>query len=353
MRWKNKYYVIGVMSGTSLDGLDTALCEFVKSDEKWFFNLIDYQYTPYTNEFRQLLESAYHCPARQLVEIDARFGIFIADEVNKIVSRNNISVDLVASHGQTIFHMPENGYTCQIGSGAHIAELTGITTVCDFRTQDVVMGGQGAPLVPIGDALLFSDYAACLNLGGFANISYEFNGKRIAYDICPVNIVLNYLSGKLSIEYDLDGKLAQSGSVINNTLDILNKLDFYRKEYPKSLGKEWVDKFIYPVIKDVDPVDGLRTFVQHIAHQISVNIGRVDGAKVLVTGGGAKNKYLIQLISQMTSKEIIIPQEQIIDMKEAIVFAFLGVLRLRGEINCLASVTGAKRDSCSGAIYLP
>jgi anhydro-N-acetylmuramic acid kinase len=262
--------------------------------------------------------------------------------------------DFIASHGHTIFHQPGRKLTSQIGKGSAIAAETRLPVVCDFRSLDVALGGQGAPLVPVGDMLLFSSYTCCLNLGGFANISYDESGRRIAFDICPANIVLNHFASQLHKACDENGDLARQGSLHQPMLDTLNNLPFYRMKPPKSLGKEWVLSEIHPVLQQFDlPVeDKLRTFVEHIAVQIAFAIRTDDSASMLVTGGGAFNSFLIERICEKTALRVMLPDLLTINFKEALIFAFLGVLRWREEINCLSSYTGADSDNIGGAVYL-
>jgi len=242
-------------------------------------------------------------------------------------------------------------FTFQIGNGASVAAATGITTIGDFRTMDVALGGQGAPLVPIGDKLLFDDYAYCINLGGFANISCDVNGSRIAYDICPVNIVLNDLAGKRDLSFDKDGKLGASGSVNRQLLNSLNDLPYYHQHWPKSLGREWVEKKITPLLihSNLSIEDQAATYYEHISDQISKTIASPE--KVLFTGGGTFNTYLMERVRSKMKGEMVIPDEKLIHFKEALIFAFLGVLSFSGQINCLASVTGANSDSITGVIF--
>ncbi|MFZ2284226.1 MAG: anhydro-N-acetylmuramic acid kinase, partial [Lutibacter sp.] len=235
----------------------------------------------------------------------------------------------------------------------YITSITGIKTICDFRVQDVALGGQGAPLVPVGDELLFSEYDYCLNLGGFSNISFNKNQQRIAFDICPVNIVLNHYVTSLNMEYDDKGKIASEGNIEKNLLSALNSLAFYNDVKPKSLGYEFVAETIFPMIDkhNLSIKDILRTFVEHIAIQISKKIDSASGKTMLVTGGGAFNTFLIERLQSYTKTQLIIPEETIINYKEALVFALLGFLKDEGKNNCLKSVTGASKDHCSGVVY--
>lgn len=343
------------MSGTSLDGLDMALCTFTYEKSGWSFTIEQYQTNKYPKDLEKRLKDSFDANAAEICRLNADYGSYLGETAKKFLDYYEETPDLIASHGHTVFHEPQKGYTLQIGSGAQIAVNSGVLTICDFRSLDVALGGQGAPLVPIGDELLFKQYDVCINLGGFSNISYrDENNARIAFDICPVNFVLNRLAKKLGQQFDYNGETAKSGEVIPELLKKLNKLEFYEQSAPKSLGQEWVQKEVFPLLDwDFGTANLLRTISEHIAIQISVVLNKVKGNKVLLTGGGAYNEFLINLIKQKTSKQIIIPEPEVIEMKEAIIFAFLGVLRYRKEVNCLASVTGATKDSISGLIYYP
>ncbi|KAF0236848.1 MAG: anhydro-N-acetylmuramic acid [Prolixibacteraceae bacterium] len=366
---KNSIKVVGLMSGTSLDGLDLVAVEFWQTGEKWQFKIEAAETLEYSAERKNMLKNAPELSGMELIQLHTEYGHFLGNETKRFIAQNHFQPDIVASHGHTIFHQPEKGFTFQAGSGFEIAAITGITTVADFRSGDVALGGQGAPLVPVGDRFLFSEYEYCLNLGGFANISFEKNEKRVAFDICPVNIVLNYFAEKQGFAFDKNGELGRNGKVNTYLLEKLNQLDFYLKEPPKSLGREWVEQVFMPVLNDVETSanDKLRTVYEHIAQQISGIVSGVEkgggeggekdrereggGGKMLVTGGGAFNVFLIELISEKTQIELVIPAKEIINFKEALIFAFLGVLKFHGEINCLTSVTGAKCDSSVGIMY--
>ena len=347
----NKFkHIIGLMSGTSLDGLDIVYVKFDAQNPS-NFKIISAETFAYPDVWYRKLKDAYHFTANELAQLDADYGTYLGEQVNAFIKKYHIgNVDLIASHGQTIFHRPELGYTTQIGSGAHIHAVTGITTICDFRTQDVALGGQGAPLVPIGDRLLFPEYNYCLNIGGFANISYEHNGKRQAYDICPTNIVMNHYVAKMGLKYDDKGHLAKTGTINQDLLSDLNALDFYMDERPKSLGWEFVEQIIIPMIDayDISIPNILKTYIEHIAIQIAQ---KVSGGKMLITGGGAFNDFLIERIKAVSDTKVIIPEAEIIDFKEALIFALLGLLKSQGKVNILSSVTGSKMDHSSGVIY--
>lgn len=340
------------MSGTSVDGLDLALCEFTRGKNKWNYKIIDTVTYPYSNRFKKELRNAEHLTAVDLHLLSNKLAKYFSDKISLFL-KGKVKPDIICSHGHTIYHQPKKQFTLQIGNGAIIAANTGIKTICDFRTLDVANGGQGAPLVPIGDKLLFSDYNFCVNIGGFANVSCIKNKEYIAYDICGVNLIINYLCGKIDREFDKGGLIARKGNINNELLAKLNKLTFYNKKAPKSLGKEWLVEHVFPLINntDVEITDIIATYTEHCALQIGKSLSGTNKQKALFTGGGTKNKFLLERIAKYTNVEIIVPDEKVIDFKEAIIFAFLGVLRLLEMPNSLKTVTGAKKDSIGGAIY--
>jgi len=352
------YKVVGLMSGTSLDGLDLAYVEFREEGERWTFELKHSDTIRYRDEWFADLRNAQRLVDYELGKLHHEYGAFMGRACNRFIEEHAITPDLIASHGHTVFHKPEEGFTYQLGDGQSLANTCRIRTVNDFRSLDVSLGGQGAPLVPIGDRFLFSDYDICLNLGGIANLSYESGGNRIAYDIAPVNIALNVLANALGKEYDENGDLAASGQVDTALLDTLNALAFYAQAAPKSLSREWVDGQFMPLLRQstASNEDKLRTLCVHIAQQVhksTAAVNNLEGVSMLVTGGGAFNHFLLACIRKETDLEINIPDASIIEFKEALIFAFLGVLKIRKEINCLSSVTGAKKDSSCGVISNP
>lgn len=348
------YKVIGLMSGTSLDGLDIAYCKLGFQNNKWTFEIGAAETMDYSSEWTKILSELPQKSAEQLLHYDVRYGFYMGELVHSFVAKNKLKPELIASHGHTIFHQPEKKLTYQLGSGQALAKQTRLKVASDFRTKDVLYGGQGAPLVPIGDELLFSNFAACLNLGGFSNISFRINDERKAFDICPVNMALNYVSRKLGRAYDTNGELAAEGNTDGGLLESLNALDFYKMSGPRSLGREWFLLEFLPLIENsgLQVQDLLRTIAEHIAIQISDVANQVRG-KILVTGGGAFNTFLISRIRALSVNDLVIPDETLVSYKEALVFGLLGVLRLRNEVNCLASVTGAAEDTICGTIHLP
>jgi len=353
--FKENYNVIGVMSGTSLDGIDLAYIKFNYSNH-WEFEILQSETVSYDNEWLYKLKNAINFSNNEIVELNSSYTHLLATVIADFITKNNlIAIDAICSHGHTILHQPQNGFTLQIGNLPMLSQLLNQNVVCDFRVQDVALGGQGAPLVPIGDELLFKEYDYCLNLGGFSNVSFNENGKRIAFDISPVNTVLNFYANILGLEYDDAGKIAKSGKFHEALFQELNAVDFYSKSYPKSLGMEFVNQYILPIIQrtTIETDSILHTFVEHIAFQIAKALPKKTG-KLLVTGGGAYHLYLLERMQfYLPNIEIVIPDTKVIEFKEALIFGFLGVLRLRNEINVLSSVTGASKNHCSGIIFKP
>jgi len=352
----NKFvYGIGVMSGTSLDGIDLAHIRFDKSNSSHYKieSAITY---PYSISWKNKLKDAFHLTKNELLVLDINYGKFTGDCVNQFIEEFSIKrIDYIASHGHTIFHNPANGVTLQIGNGKEIAERTNVKVVCDFRTQDVALGGQGSPLVPIGDEILFNQFTYCINLGGFANISFKIDNIRVAYDICAVNTVLNYYVSNLGLDYDNKGKIASTGQLNYQLLEKLNAFAYYKLPYPKSLGHEFIVEKIIPLIDsfNLSIEDILRTFIEHIAIQITNQLSVKKNKEILITGGGVYNEFLIKRLRTLSGYPIQLPNDLLINYKESLIFALLGLLKIRNQINCLKSVTGAKKDHCSGVIFNP
>lgn len=361
------YHVVGLMSGTSLDGLDIALCKLTYSKGKWRYSILKAQTYKYDKEWNKKLRSAHFLSSIDLLELHTAYGTYIGNCINRFIKGQNIrQIDLVASHGHTVFHQPAKHTTFQLGHGAAIASTCRIPVVSDFRIQDMLLGGQGAPLIPVCDLLLFSEYDFCLNLGGFANISFcgKNRSRRLAFDICPANIAINYFAQLKGKEYDAEGTIAATGTVRIPLLAKLNSLAYYSQSLPKSLGREWLEESFLPIVNEyrISINDKLATITEHVAEQIakaindrsislskkSISNGR---ANALITGGGAFNTFLVDKIREKTVVSLTVPDNTLVNFKEALGFALLGVLRMRGEINCLKSVTGANRDSSGGAIY--
>lgn len=353
------YKVIGMMSGTSMDGIDLAYCEFTELNGTWSFEIKAAETIPYETKWRNRLSQLYKQTAMIYAKTHAYYGRYIGELIREFISKHKVHAEFIASHGHTVFHSPENFYTSQIGCGANISAATGLPVVCDFRSTDVALGGQGAPLVPIGDKYLFSEFGFCLNLGGFANISANASGIMRAFDIAPCNIVLNRCARMLDALYDEDGAFAASGSVNQELLQELNNIEFYRQNEPKSLSREWINTSFWPLNKNyrISPQDKLATLCEHIAIQVAAAVHKINGEleiknqRMLLTGGGALNQYLVERLREKSPLELVLPEQETINFKEALIFAFLGVLRVQHKHNCLQSVTGASHDNIGGAMY--
>lgn len=342
------------MSGSSMDGVDLAYCEFEHHSNKWSFKIECAETIPYPEVWIKRLLHLHEQPIHLYPRTDAYYGKYLGQLINNFIKKNNLQVDFISSHGHTIFHQPENGFTAQIGSGAAIYAETNLPVVSDFRTVDIALGGQGAPLVPMGDKELFSEYDACLNMGGFANISISKNEIVKAFDICPCNIILNHIANLMNLPFDDEGKIASSGNIHEGLLNDLNTIEFYKKQGAKSLGREWVNEKFWPIVNKCGKIENenlLATFNEHISTQISEKMNNFEVQNVLITGGGAFNKNLIQKIAQKVSTKLEIPDQKIINFKESLIFAFLGILRINKLDNTMSSVTFSMRNNMGGSIF--
>ncbi|MEY3179400.1 MAG: hypothetical protein RJB42_1643 [Bacteroidota bacterium] len=360
------YRVIGVMSGSSLDGLDLAYVEFEEKGGKWTFNIVASNCYAYDEQWENRLKTGRDLKAIDFVALDAEYGHYIGSQINRFIQEKELDykVGLIASHGHTLFHLPGK-YSVQIGNGAAIAAVTSLPVVSDLRSLDVALGGQGAPIVPMGEQLLFPEFSFFLNIGGISNLSFKGEQCYDAFDVCPANRVLNQLAQQKHVPFDQDGALAAAGRINEDLLEQLNQYDYYQKDFPKSLANEFGTDVIYPMLiaSGLNTEDLLATYTEHIAIQIALAIEKVmtkrllpNGQyKMLVTGGGAYNTYLISRISQHLlpfGVEIALPENEIIEYKEAMIMALLGVLRWREEETVFSSVTGAKRASSGGAFWM-
>ncbi len=357
------YKVLGLMSGSSLDGLDIAFVHLQETAGKWSYEIIKADCFEYSTEWEKKLQYAVDLNALDYQLLHTEYGHYIGKEIKRFINENNLhhQVALISSHGHTTFHIPEKLMTAQIGDGAAIASETGLPVVTDLRSMDVAFGGQGAPIVPIGEKLLFADYDYFLNLGGIANISVKQDNKYIAFDICAANRILNMLAEKKGLPFDENGKIAASGKVNEDFLIKLNSLDYYSKPYPKSLANSFGTEIVYPIIQhyQLNIEDAMRTYVEHVVIQIKNAVVNCQlptkNCQLLLTGGGAFNKFLVEKLKEILIDigiSIILPDENVIKYKEALIMALIGVLRWRDEYNVLSSVTGAKRDSIGGAIWM-
>lgn len=387
------FHAIGLMSGSSLDGLDICYVRFmvngqlplINGNEQTDNESLSFSYLilkadciEYSNEFRARLRNASDLSAFEFAKLHTELGKYFGELTNNFMLKYKIdNLDFICSHGQTIFHQPTLGFTSQIGCGAQIAAQTNCKVICDLRTSDVAYGGQGAPIVPVAEKYLFPDYKIFLNIGGIANIAFhksesdnesESVKKIIAYDVCAANTVLNYLAKQKDLDYDDDGKLAESGTVIQSLLIELNEIDFCKQATPKSLGSEHIYEDWIPLFDKYDDSieDKLATAVEHIAMQVNQSIVNSQWSienknyrpssidhRLLVSGGGALNTFLVERIQQHSKIKAVVPDTLTIQYKEALAMAFIGLLRILEIPNCLASVTGAQKDVIGGAVYLP
>jgi anhydro-N-acetylmuramic acid kinase len=364
------YNVIGLMSGSSLDGLDITFVELQETAGKWSYEIICAECHKYTDTLTYRLKDAIHSNALAYQLLHTSYGHYIGEQVNKFIDKYNLHhrVALVVSHGHTTFHLPEKLMTAQLGDGAAIAAETRLPTVTDLRALDVAFGGQGAPIVPIGEKLLFPEFDFFLNIGGIANMSANVKDGSsmkdiIAFDVCPANRILNMLAEENNLLYDEDGKLSASGNINFELLQKLNALNYYQQSYPKSLSNNFGTEIVHPIIKSftINTEDALRTYVEHITYQIKNSISNCqvvntdNKQKMLVTGGGAFNIFLVNRLTKELASlniEVSIPDSDLINYKEALIMALMGALRWREEYNVLNSVTGAAKSSIGGALWL-
>ncbi len=349
------YRILGLMSGTSLDGLDLALVEFT-GGKRWHFNMIASSTHAYTNSWGKKLASAHTLTGADLLALHVTYGTYLGKQCQVFLRKNRIrTIDAIASHGHTIFHQPDRGFTFQLGDGKAMHAATGLKVISDFRSLDVLLGGEGAPLVPVGDRLLFPQYEVCLNLGGIANLSMEIRGERKAFDVCFCNMALNYLMKEIGKSFDRDGTAASRGEIDNSLLKSLSKAYRAIRKQRKSIGREFFEEAMEPLLenRNLPLANRLRTVVESVAIEIANALPvSKSSLTILTTGGGALNRFLVAVLQEKLNGKavVVLPEREIIEFKEALIFAFLGMLRLRGEVNVLKSVTRARRDSCSGVV---
>jgi len=352
------YKVIGIMSGSSMDGIDLALCNITSDNGTYTYSIEQAHTYEYSETWRLRLSQIRKADSLAYAKTDVFYGHYLGQLVNQFVKDNNLKVDLVASHGHTVFHYPEEMITRQVGDGASLSAICNLPVVNDFRSMDVAKKGQGAPLVAIGDQMFFNEYDFCLNLGGFANISGKIGEYRVSFDICPANILLNRVARDLELEYDHNGEIASRGSINYELLEQLNQIDYYAMPFPKSLNRDWINNELWQIVKEgekLTPEDKMKTFVDHIGIQISKSIDYLSakhsaGKKVLVTGGGAFNAILMDHIKTHSEAEFAVPDNKLVKFKEALIFALMGVMRVENRPNIIKTFTGAKSDSISGSL---
>ncbi len=354
------YHVIGTMSGSSLDGLDIAYVEIWDVAGQWEYTIHQAATATYTQEWVEKLRNFEHLSAREYAQLDSDLGYYMGELILDFIQKNDLThkIHFVCSHGHTSFHEPQQGYTAQIGSGANIASIVNKPTIDNLRQMDVAYGGQGAPIVPLAEKLLFSDYTLFLNIGGITNLSvHKPDGSITAYDITAANRVLNLLTNKMGLDYDDQGQISTRGTVQQAELDQLNAQDYFSAPYPKSLANQYGTDVLFPIVDAISEVpDALATYTEHIAMQLheSLSSHEIKNQKMLITGGGAYNRYLVERIAdrlQPLGIEIEIPDAQTIEYKEALAMALLGVLRWREEPTVLDSYSGATQPSVGGALW--
>ena len=350
------------MSGSSLDGLDVAFAELEENGGQWNFEIKAAKCFEYDDVWKNKLQNAVHLNAHNYFLLNSDFGKFCAEKINLFIEENALQyqVQLIGFHGHTTFHSPKENVTAQLGNAAIIAAHTGINVVSDLRSIDVAFGGEGAPIVPIGEKLLFKNFDYFLNIGGIANVSFNIENNYFAFDVCAANRVLNLLAMQAGKAFDEDGKIAATGNINEKLLKQLNEESYYKQSFPKSLSNNFGTEIIYPVIKNysLSTADALRTYCEHIAIQIRKafeNNQQNGEKKLLITGGGALNVFLtgrIKTLLQTLNIQTIIPQKEIINFKEALIMGLIATLRWREENTVIKTVTGAKRNSIGGAIWI-
>lgn len=352
------------MSGSSLDGLDIVYTVLEEVRGQWKFEIIAAECITYPHEWRGSLKHADKLTVPEFLKLHTSYGRYTGEQVNLFIDKYNLhhQVHFIASHGHTVFHEPHNSTTGQIGDGATIAAVTGLPVISDLRALDVALGGQGAPIVPIGDKLLFAQYDYKLNIGGICNITVPSgDGGMLAYDICAANQVLNALAEREGKEMDENGDLSRSGSLLPGILFQLNEQEYYKQPPPKSLSNDKAKEIVFPVLlqSEHSNADLLHTMVQHIAHQVYKAVvnhpAHNSPTSMLITGGSAFNKYLVEKIEELLMPlqvSVVVPDEKVVEFKEALIMALIGALRWREETNVLGSVTGADRDTISGALWM-
>ncbi len=356
------YKVIGTMSGSSMDGLDIVYVHIEEIGGTWNFDIKEAACISFTNTWKQTLQNITNTSAKELLLTHTTFGKWMGEQIQTFITEKNLEhkIDFIASHGHTVFHEPQLGMTFQMGDGAGIVAQTNLPVITDLRNMDVAFGGQGAPIVPIAEKYLWQGYTYFLNLGGIANISIHTNDTVIAYDICAANRVLNILANELGKEYDKDGEESGKGNIQEDLLYELNRQEYFAKPAPKSLANEFGTDTILAILSKyaISIQDKLRTFAEHICIQIAnieTSTSNIQPSTLLVTGGGANNKFLISLLAhKLKAKniEVVIPDTQTIEYKEAVAMALIGVLRWRDEVNVLHTVTGASQSSIGGALWM-
>lgn len=359
------YRVLGLLSGSSLDGADLAVCSFsvdpLTPTKLLSWNIHLARTIPYPQEWITRFKNLPGASARDLVLADTELGHYYGVLINQLLKEHSITVDLISSHGHTIFHFPELKTTTQIGDGAAIVSETGIDTVTQLRSVDVAFAGEGAPLAPLGDRYLYPGYTYYLNLGGIANVTAYQDEKIIAFDICPCNQIFNALAETIGQDFDRDGAIAASGNLNHPLLARLQDDDYLIKPYPKSLDNTWSQEHqVKQAIQwDARLEDKMNTAVEFVAleiakacRQLTQPESSTERPTLFCTGGGALNAHLISRIAfHCPEIELVLPSRKIIEFKEVSFIALAGLFRCLRVPNLYASVTGAPSDTINGALY--
>ncbi|MGE5431097.1 MAG: anhydro-N-acetylmuramic acid kinase AnmK [Syntrophomonadaceae bacterium] len=386
---KDKKYVAGLMSGTSLDGVDAVLLEITGSGTGTRLRQMDFLAYPFPEGLKDLVlknSAKKTSNVEDICRLNFLIPMIYADAIKALCNKSSFpleNLDLIGSHGQTIHHRPEKhkmfGYevrsTLQIADPAVIAKLTGVITVGDFRTGDIALDGQGAPLVPYFDYLLLysgEHNRALLNVGGISNFTILKKGAEPveirAFDTGPGNMLIDILSRRFfEKEYDEDGKTALIGKVNTELLEALKSKDtFIEKAPPKSTGRElYGETFLMDLLekyRDVEPEDWIATVTNFTAFAIYRNYEKfiretIEIDELIISGGGARNLAIIKFLKDyFTEKVRVVNIEELgisSDAKEAICFAVLANETISGNTSNLPSVTGAKKETILGKICLP
>lgn len=355
------YNVIGVTSGTSLAGLDLVFVALTEVRGKWTYEIKAAERLAYTPEWEEKLGSAANLPARDYLLLNSEYGHYTGHAVKQFISQHQLDhqVHFITAHGHTVFHVPGQKMTAQLGDGAAIAAVTGLPVISDLRAMDVALGGKGAPILPIAEQLLFPDYRYRVNLGENATIAIQKDEQFLAFDICPCNYILDTLAETLGRAYDDEGKLAAGGVTDQPLLGALNGLAFYNEKYPRTLASKFGTGIVMPMIQQhqLSTQGKLNTYTHHIAAQIEKVVKDLlpqeedTSRSLLLTGGGTANTYLVKVIEEVLQPLNITVTTQNEPFRNALMIALLGALRWRQEPNALASVTGAEKDSVGGALW--
>jgi anhydro-N-acetylmuramic acid kinase len=354
---------IGVMRGTSLDGLDVVLCEIDNSTCRL---LASAEY-PFDKELKNDVLHAIHASITLefIGHLDSRLGELFADSIHAFMSENKINpqdITAIGVHGQTLWHQPEGNFpfSMQLGNPNIVTAKTGINVVCDFRRKDIALGGQGAPFAPAFHKEIFGSLkrnTAVLNIGGMANITF-LDGELRGYDTGPGNVLMDYwITQSRNLPYDKDGAFSACGSVNEELLKSFLSDDYFKKAPPKSTGREYFNEnwlsLHMPLFQTIKDEDIQRTLLELTAQSVANEIRKTPTDLLIVCGGGAKNSFLMKRLEDLCTIEVTKSDHYGVsgDFLEAMAFAWLAYKRVHNEKVELRSVTGARENSVLGGIY--